>query len=193
LMQSQNQSQSYFTTGGLPPIVRLGVKTLETHDQRHFYQLNFCAYSLCNILSDKKMGLSLMNMLGLSSSVRIAHIACYWKHFPWHYTQVLYQHRLCRADHVYLTYLMLQRQLSHLNGRKLDWCKVIAHAFTHTTDLDYIKLETKSVGVYWTTTKFVWPVKLVTTNFVFEPLMCVPVVSVVQHPFSFIYRDGLHK
>jgi hypothetical protein len=24
------------------------------------------------------------------------------------------------ADHAYLTYLMLQRQLSHLNGRKLD-------------------------------------------------------------------------
>jgi hypothetical protein len=32
---------------------------------------------LCNILSDEKMGSSLMNMLGLSSSVRIAHIACY--------------------------------------------------------------------------------------------------------------------
>jgi hypothetical protein len=30
-----------------------------------------------NILSDEKMGLSLMDMLGLSSSVRIAHTACY--------------------------------------------------------------------------------------------------------------------
>jgi hypothetical protein len=29
--------------------------------------------SLCNILSDEKMGLSLINMLGLSSSVRITH------------------------------------------------------------------------------------------------------------------------
>jgi hypothetical protein len=28
--------------------------------------------------------------------------------------------RLCKADHAYLVYLMLQRQLSHLNGRKLD-------------------------------------------------------------------------
>jgi hypothetical protein len=27
---------------------------------------------------------------------------------------------ICKADHVYLTYLMLQRQLSHLKGRKLD-------------------------------------------------------------------------
>jgi hypothetical protein len=32
----------------------------------------------------------------------------------------VYQYRLCKADHVYLTYLMLQRQLSRLNGHKLD-------------------------------------------------------------------------
>jgi hypothetical protein len=66
------------------------------------------------------MGLSLMNMLGLSPNVRIAHIACYWKFFLLHYTQVLCQYRLCKADHAYLTYLMLQRQLIHLNGLKLD-------------------------------------------------------------------------
>jgi hypothetical protein len=35
------------------------------------------------------MSLSLMNMLGLSSSVRIAHIASYWKFFLLHYMQVL--------------------------------------------------------------------------------------------------------
>jgi hypothetical protein len=60
-----------------------------------------------------------MNMLGLSSSVRIAHIACYWKFFLLHCVQVLCQYRLCSAGHVYLTYLMLERQLSHLNSRKL--------------------------------------------------------------------------
>jgi hypothetical protein len=65
------------------------------------------------------MGLSLMNMLGLSS-VHFAHIACYWKFFLLHYTQVLCQYRLCKACNAYLTYLMLQRQPSHLNGRKLD-------------------------------------------------------------------------
>jgi hypothetical protein len=43
-----------------------------------------------------------------------------------HYTQVLCQYRLYRADHAYLTYLMLQRQLSHLNGRKLDHRQVQA-------------------------------------------------------------------
>jgi hypothetical protein len=47
--------------------------------------------SLCNILSDGKMRLSLMNMLGLSSSVRIGHIACNWKFFLLHYIQFLCQ------------------------------------------------------------------------------------------------------
>jgi hypothetical protein len=36
------------------------------------------------------------------------------------YTQVLCQYRLCRVDHASLTYLMLQRQLNHLNCSKLD-------------------------------------------------------------------------
>jgi hypothetical protein len=35
-------------------------------------------------------------------------------------TQVLRHSRLCKTDHAYLTYLMLQQHLSHLNGYKLD-------------------------------------------------------------------------
>jgi hypothetical protein len=66
-----------------------------------------------------------MNMLGLSSSVRIAHIACYRK-FLLHYAQVLCQSKHCRADHAYLTHLMLQRLPSHLNGLKLDHRQVEA-------------------------------------------------------------------
>jgi hypothetical protein len=54
------------------------------------------------------------------SSARIAHIACYWKFFLLRYVQVLCEPRLWKADHAYLTSLMLQRQLSHLKGRKLD-------------------------------------------------------------------------
>jgi hypothetical protein len=50
------------------------------------------------------MGLSLMNMVGLSSSVHIALIACYWKFFLLHYIQVLSQYRLFKADHAYLTF-----------------------------------------------------------------------------------------
>jgi hypothetical protein len=43
-------------------------------------------------------------------------------HSPYVTTSIqdLCQYRLCKADHVYLTYLILQWQLSHLNGRKLD-------------------------------------------------------------------------
>jgi hypothetical protein len=49
--------------------VRLGVKSLENHKQRHFFQLN----SLRNILSDEKMGFSFMNMLSLCQ-VYVSHI-----------------------------------------------------------------------------------------------------------------------
>jgi hypothetical protein len=66
------------------------------------------------------MGLTLMNMLGLSSRIRISLIACYGKFFLLHYIQVLCHSRFCKAYHAYLTYLMLQRQLSHLNGPKPD-------------------------------------------------------------------------
>jgi hypothetical protein len=37
-----------------------------------------------------------------------------------HHAQVLCQYRLCSTDHAYLTYLLLQRLPSHLNGRTLD-------------------------------------------------------------------------
>jgi hypothetical protein len=36
LNPSDSESQSYFTTGGLPPIIRLCDKPLETHNQ-HFF------------------------------------------------------------------------------------------------------------------------------------------------------------
>jgi hypothetical protein len=33
----ESQSQSYFMTAGLPPIVRLGVKPFEIHDHKAFF------------------------------------------------------------------------------------------------------------------------------------------------------------
>jgi hypothetical protein len=72
------------------------------------------------MLSDERVGLSLMYRLRLLSSVRIAHVACYRKFFLVHCIQVLYQFRLCEADYAYLTYLLLQRQFNHFYGRKLD-------------------------------------------------------------------------
>jgi hypothetical protein len=85
--------------------VHLGAKPLETRDQFFFTTEPLRSESLCNILSDEKVGLSLMNMLGLSSSVRIRHIACSWKFFLLHYVQFLCQYRLCKADHAYLSIL----------------------------------------------------------------------------------------
>jgi hypothetical protein len=40
------QNYSYFTTGGLPPIIRLGAKPLETNDQQFSFQLIPCGHSL---------------------------------------------------------------------------------------------------------------------------------------------------
>jgi hypothetical protein len=57
-----------------------------------------------------------MTMLGLSSNVRIAHLP---EILPFALNTSLRTVRLCKEDHACLTYLMLQRQLSHLNGRKL--------------------------------------------------------------------------
>jgi hypothetical protein len=51
------------------------------------------------------MGLSLMNMLDLSSSVHSTLIACYWNFLLSHYTQVLCQYGLCRADQAYVTHM----------------------------------------------------------------------------------------
>jgi hypothetical protein len=45
--------------------VRLGVKPLEAQEQILFPTELFRSYSLCNILSDERMGLFLTNMFGL--------------------------------------------------------------------------------------------------------------------------------
>jgi hypothetical protein len=58
--------------------VHLGVKPLETHDQSFYPAEPLRLWSLYNIISEKKMGFSLMNMLSLSPSVRIAHITTDW-------------------------------------------------------------------------------------------------------------------
>jgi hypothetical protein len=64
---------------------------------------------------------------------------CYWKLFLVHYKQVLCQFRFLKADHGYFTYHVLQRQLSHLNGRKLDHRQVLFYmsgfALPYTTNM----------------------------------------------------------
>jgi hypothetical protein len=85
------------------------------------FQLSSCSNSLyvTSSLTRRWVGL-LWTYPTFSSSVRIAHVACYCKYFLLHHTQVLCQYRLCRVDHSYITCLMLQRQLSHMNGLKLN-------------------------------------------------------------------------
>jgi hypothetical protein len=112
---------SHFTTKGLPPISSSWFQAPRVHDQI-FFQLSPCGNSPYVTSSlTRRWGLSLMNMLGLSSSVYLAHTACYWKFILLNYTQVLCQHRLCKADHAYVKYLMLQRRSTvYSNGSKLD-------------------------------------------------------------------------
>jgi hypothetical protein len=94
-----------------------GAKPLDVHDQSFFFKWTLAIISLYDILSDKKMSLPLMNMLG-PCQLYVSHIyiACYWKLFPLHYIQVL-----CFGKQIMsVTYVMLQRQFSHLNGLKLN-------------------------------------------------------------------------
>jgi hypothetical protein len=102
--------RSYITTGGLPPI---SIFWRQDPREEKFSELNPCGNSPYVTSSNEKVGVSVMNMLGLSSYV-LVHVA--------HIARALFQYRLLRADHAYLTYeyLVLQRQSSHLNGCKLD-------------------------------------------------------------------------
>jgi hypothetical protein len=82
-----------------------GTKPHETRDQR-FFQLNSCGNSP---LWRENMFVT-CEYAWPFSSVRIALRASYSKFLLLHHIQVLCQSRFCEADHVYLTYLMLQRQ-----------------------------------------------------------------------------------
>jgi hypothetical protein len=82
---TESHSQSYFLTGGLPPLIRFGDKPLETHDQC-FFQLNTCGHSsyvIVLILSDERMGLSFTVAAGprqrTHSQVRVTRDS--WPHF----------------------------------------------------------------------------------------------------------------
>jgi hypothetical protein len=51
---------------------------------------------------------------------------------------------LCKNGHAYITYLILQRQLSQLNGRKLDYREVLASyiffALSYTANMFFMIL-----------------------------------------------------
>jgi hypothetical protein len=69
------------------------------------------------------------------------------------------QYRLRRADHAYVTYLMLQRQLSQLNGRKLHhrqasytfyvWLHIVLYCeYVHSHDFVCLLLVAWTILVY---------------------------------------------
>jgi hypothetical protein len=125
--ESQSQSQSYFTTAILLPISSSWLQT-SWGSRPEFLQLSPCGHSpyVTPSLTRGRVCLLWIDLAMLR--VRIAYVyifvTCYWEFFILHYIHTLCQSRLCKADHAYLTYLMLQREVSHLNGRKLDHRKV---------------------------------------------------------------------
>jgi hypothetical protein len=99
---------------------------------RDFFPLvNPCSHNPY-VTSSLMRGWVCLVWIGLAfSSIHITHIACYWKFSVLHCIEIPCQSRLWKADHAYLTYFMLQRQLSHLNGGKLDCHQVISWDFMY--------------------------------------------------------------
>jgi hypothetical protein len=104
--------------------IGLGANPIEANDQRVSFKLNPCGHSPCvtSFLTRRWVCL-LWTCLAFVKCI-YRNIACYCKFFLLLSIQVLCQSRLCKADHAYLTYLTLQRQLTHLNGRKLEHCQI---------------------------------------------------------------------
>jgi hypothetical protein len=115
--QDSEQTKYYFSTSGLPSISSSRRQTPWDSRPETFFQLNpYSNSSYVTSFLTRRWVCLLWICLAFR---KIAHMVCYWKFFLLHYIQVFCQYRHCKADHAYLTYLMLQGQLSHLNGRKL--------------------------------------------------------------------------
>jgi hypothetical protein len=71
-----------------------------------------------------------MNILCLSSSVRIAHIACYWKSFPLHCIKVLCQYKLARQTMPILRSLCYNGSLVAWTVVRLTAAKFTPHRFS---------------------------------------------------------------
>jgi hypothetical protein len=123
---SGSQSQSYFTTDGLPPISSPWCLDPWGSRQMIFLQLNLCGHSpyVTSSLIRGWVYLLLIGFAFVKCTYRTYSLLLKFLHL--HYIQVLRQWRLWEAVHTYLTYLMLQRQTSHLRGCKLDRCQIKA-------------------------------------------------------------------
>jgi hypothetical protein len=130
-----------------PQLVRPGVKPLETHDQI-FLQLNPCEHSPYVTSSLTRRWVCLL-------WICLAFVKCTYRTYSLLLkilTFALYASPLSvealQSRSCYLTDLMLQRQFSHLNGRKLDhgqvwtsyifnvWLRLVLYSEQPTSDLN---------------------------------------------------------
>jgi hypothetical protein len=100
--------------------VHLGAKPPGAHDQRLFFlQLNSCGHSSYVTSSLTSGWVWLLWIVSALVECRHRTYSMSLKILPFAlYTSPLWAQD-CKADHAYLTYLLLQRQRSHLNGRNL--------------------------------------------------------------------------
>jgi hypothetical protein len=131
-----------------------------------------------------------MNILGLSSSVHIAHtnIVCYSKFFLSRYTQVLCQSRLCKSDQVCLNYLMLQWQFIHLNGGKLDQRKV--YELSSSQSQSHITTDGQSISKSWCQAPSAAHDQIFITLWQLRVLFFWGALSDERRSLSFVYAAG---
>jgi hypothetical protein len=79
-------------------------------------QLNSCGHSPCVTSSLTRICLAFVKCKYRTCSMLLK----VTEHSPLYNIQVLCHFRLCKADHAYLIYLLLRRQLGLLNGCKFD-------------------------------------------------------------------------
>jgi hypothetical protein len=117
---TQSQAQNYFTTGGLPPISSSWNWVPWGSWPKVFLQLNRCDHSPYVASSMTIRWVCLLR-------IGFAFVKCTYRTYsrllkilPFaKYTSPLSVQALESRSYVYLTCLILQRQLNHLNGRKL--------------------------------------------------------------------------
>jgi hypothetical protein len=81
------------------------------------FQVNTCGNVTCSLA---RRWVFLLRICLVFRQMYVSHICHVNENSSFCTTQVLCQYRLYRANRAYLTYLMLQRHICHLNGRKLD-------------------------------------------------------------------------
>jgi hypothetical protein len=122
MRQKKNQSNSYFTTGGLTPIGSSWRQESWGSRPQVYLYIYFATETLrslflWNILSDEKICLPLLDMLDLFQ-VHVLHILHVIENVSLlHYIRILCQSSLYRADHAYIVILCY-------NGSLVSWMVV---------------------------------------------------------------------